>query len=64
MATSRKEVFTRHLIEQVLSFAAGRHMEPVDEFVIDDILQAVGKDGDGLRTLVVEALASEIVRSR
>ena len=64
VATSRKEVFTRHLIEQVLSFAAGRHMEPVDEFVIDDILQAVGKDGDGLRTLVVEALASEIVRSR
>ena len=61
---SRKDVFTRHLINQVLSYATGRHMEPIDEFVIEDIFQAVKKDGYGLRTLIVESLASEIFRSR
>jgi hypothetical protein len=39
-------------------------MEPIDEFVIEDIFQAVKKDDYGLRTLLVEALASEIFRSR
>jgi len=33
-------------------------------FVIEDIFQAVKKDDYGLRTLIVEALASEIFRSR
>ncbi len=64
LTTSRKDAFTRHLIEQFLSYAAGRHLEPVDEFVIDDIFEAVEKDGYGLRTLVVESLASAIFRSR
>jgi hypothetical protein len=64
LVASRQDVFARHLIKQVLSYAAGRHMEPIDEFVIEDILQAVKKDGYGLRTLIVEALASEIFRSR
>jgi len=64
LVASRTDVFTRHLIRQVLSYATGRHMEPVDEFVIEDIFQAVKKDDYGLRTLMVEALASEIFRSR
>ncbi len=64
LLTSRQDSFTRHLISQVLSYAAGRHMEPVDDFVIEDIFQAVKKDGYGLRTLIVESLASEIVQSR
>jgi hypothetical protein len=64
LASSRKDVFARHLIKQVLSYGTGRHMEPSDEFVIDDILQAVQKDNYGLRTLIVECLASEIFRSR
>ena len=64
LVASRTDVFTRHLIKQVLSYAAGRHMESIDDFVIEDILQVVKKDGYGLRTLVVEALASEIFRSR
>ncbi|MEO6243919.1 MAG: DUF1592 domain-containing protein, partial [Opitutaceae bacterium] len=48
---SRTDVFTRHLIKEFLSYATGRHMTPVDEFVIEDILQAVKIDGYGLRTL-------------
>jgi hypothetical protein len=64
LVASRADVFAHHLIRQVLSYASGRHLEPVDEFVVEDILQAVQQDGYGLRTLVVEALASEIFRSR
>ncbi len=64
LVTSRWDMFTRHLIKQVLSYATGRHLEAVDEFVIEDIFQAVKKDGYGLRTLLVECLTSEIVRSR
>ncbi len=64
LVTSRKDIFTRHLLKEFLSYAAGRHMEPSDEFVIEEIFQAVSKDGYGLRTLIVEALASEIFRSR
>jgi hypothetical protein len=60
----RADAFTRHLIRQFLSYATGRHMASGDDFVIEDILQAVKKDGYGLRTLVVESVASEIVRLR
>ncbi len=61
---SRKDIFARHLIRQFLSHATGRHMEPSDDFVIEEIFEAVQKDGYGLRTLIVESLASEIFRSR
>ena len=64
LVARRTDTFTRHLIKEVLSYAAGRHLEPIDEFVIDDIFEAAKKDGYGLRTLIVECLASEIVRSR
>ncbi|MCB1211615.1 MAG: DUF1592 domain-containing protein, partial [Verrucomicrobiales bacterium] len=60
----RKDAFTRHLIDQVLSYATGRHMKPVDDFVIEDIFQAIKKDNNGLRTLIVEALTSDVFRSR
>lgn len=64
LVANRQDAFTRHLIEQFLSFATGRHMQPIDELEIEDIFQAVKKDGYGLRTLVVESLASDIFRSR
>jgi hypothetical protein len=64
LVASRTDVFTRHLIRQVLSYGTGRHMEAVDDYVIDDIFEAVKKDGYGLRTLVEECLASDIFRSR
>jgi len=64
LVASRQDGFARHLIKQVLSYATGRHMEPVDDFVIEEIFQAVKQDDYGLRTLMVEALSSEIFRSR
>lgn len=64
LVAGRKDIFARHLIKQVLSYGTGRHMEPIDEVVIEEIFQAAKKNDYGLRTLIVEALASEIFRSR
>lgn len=60
----RSEHFTRHLINQLLSYGTGRHMEGVDQYVMDDIYEAVKKDKLGLRTLIIESLTSPIFRSR
>ena len=64
LVEGRADVFARHLARQFLSFASGRHLGPADDFVVDDILAAVRREGDGLRALIVESLASEVVRSR
>ncbi len=61
---TREDLFTRNLIRQFLAYTTGRHMEPTDGFILDDIQTAVNKDKRSLRTLVVECLASEIFRSR
>ncbi len=64
LVAGRKDAFARHLIRQILSYATGRHMEALDDYVIEEIHEAVKAEGYGLRTLVIEALASEIVRTR
>lgn len=62
--STRGDLFSRHLITQVLAYTTGRHMEAADDFIIGDIQANVKKDKDGLRTLIVECLTSEIFRSR
>jgi hypothetical protein len=64
IAKSRQEMFTRMLVRQFLSYATGRHLGPGDDFAVDDIVQAVHRDGDGLRTLLLTALTSDIFRCR
>lgn len=64
LATTREDLFTRHLIRQFLTYTTGRHMEVVDGFVIDELHAAVKNSGLGLQTLVVECLTSGIFRSR
>ena len=61
---TREDLFTRHLIRQFLSYAAGRHMEPADEFLLEELHSKLKGRGMGVRTLVVECLLSEIFRSR
>ena len=56
--------FTRHLTEKLLSYSTGRHMERVDQYEIDDILNRVKGDNFGLHSIVVEVLTSQIFRSR
>ena len=60
----RQQAFSRNLVRQFLSFAAGRHLTPADDFAVEDILQAAHRQGDGLRTLLVEAVTSDVFRSR
>lgn len=64
LVSTRSEVFTKHLIATVLTYATGRHMEAVDEFEINDIRDRVKATGNGLGTLIVESLVSDIFRSR
>lgn len=61
---TREDLFTRHLIRQVLTYSTGRHMEPVDDFELDEILIAIKKNKLGLHSLMLECLTSEIFRSR
>lgn len=64
LVSTRAEVFKKHLVSTLLTYASGRHMEAVDQFEIEDIMSRLEKKGGGLRTLVIESLASEIFRSR
>jgi hypothetical protein len=64
LMASRQDVFARALIEKLLTYATGRHMVPVDQNEIDDILERVESRDYGLRTMVIEVLTSNIFRSR
>ena len=61
---TREDLFTRHLITAFLSYGTGRLMEPKDDFIIDDILERVKKEGLGLRTLLAACLTSDVFRFR
>ncbi|MBX7210326.1 MAG: DUF1592 domain-containing protein [Verrucomicrobiaceae bacterium] len=61
---TRSDLFTRHLIRSVLSYTAGRQMEFADDFVIDELDTKIEKQGNGLKTLMVECLMSSVFRSR
>src|SRR6056297_3656821 len=63
LQSNRRELFARSLIEQLLTYATGRHMEETDRFEIDDILARLQADGGGLRSMVIEVLTSETFRS-
>ncbi|WP_372896718.1 DUF1585 domain-containing protein, partial [Stieleria sp.] len=65
LRASRRDQFTRSLIEKLLTYATGRQMEVTDRFAIDDLAARVQADKEaGLRTIVIEVLTSEIFRSR
>jgi hypothetical protein len=61
---TREDLFVRHLIRQVLTYATGRHMETVDEFEIEEIHNELKSRKLGLHALMMESLTSEIFRSR
>jgi hypothetical protein len=64
LATTRKDVFTRNLVEKLLTYSTGRHMGVRDQFEIDEILERVRKADYGLERLVIEVLTSAVFRSR
>jgi hypothetical protein len=61
---TRQQQFTRSLIEKLLAYSTGRHMERADQYQVDDILERVHADGGGLQTMVTEVLTSNLFRSR
>jgi hypothetical protein len=64
LSETRADLFTRHLIRQVLTYSTGRHMEPADNFEMDEIHITAKKNKLGLHTLMLECLTSDIFRSR
>lgn len=61
---TRADLFSRHLIRQILTYTTGRTMELNDDFIIDKLHDKVKKQGLGLNTLLTECLMSEVFRSR
>ena len=64
LVTTRRDLFVRGLVNKLLTYSTGRPMQRADRYEIDDICRHVEADGFGLRTLVTEALTSDIFRSR
>ncbi len=60
----RRDLFARNLVEKLLTYTTGRHMELADQPEINDILNAVKADDYGLQTMVTEVFTSKIFRSR
>lgn len=64
LLSTRSSFFVRHMVETMLSYSTGRHMEPGDRPEIEAIVERIHDEKLGLRTMVVEVLGSAIFRSR
>ncbi|XZE19890.1 DUF1592 domain-containing protein [Pirellulaceae bacterium SH449] len=61
---TRSHFFVRHMVETLLSFATGRHMEQTDQLEVDRIVQRVMAADYSIRTMMDEVFTSETFRSR
>ncbi|MBK8036322.1 MAG: DUF1592 domain-containing protein [Verrucomicrobiaceae bacterium] len=61
---TRADLFTRHLVRQLLTYTTGRTMELADDLPLDQLHEKVKKQGLGLNTIMVECLMSDVFRSR
>ncbi len=64
LATDRSESFVRNLIEKLLTYATGRHMERGDQFEIDDLLEQAQQRDYAMKDILLAALTSDIFQSR
>lgn len=64
MLLERKHLVARCLIQKMVTYATGRHLEAVDRGEIDRITDAVAKDGFRVRDMVHQVVASEIFLSK
>lgn len=60
----RKDQFVRALTRQLLSYACGRRMEPLDRPEIDRILETTKKDNYRFRDILEQVVLSETFRSK
>ena len=66
LVETRRELFTRNLVEQLLTYSTGRHMERSDRFEINDIVERLrGAEGEqlGLKSMLHAVLTSDIFRA-
>ena len=61
---TRADLFSRHLVRQLLTYTTGRTMELADDLPLDQLHDKVKKQGLGLNTIMVECLLSDVFRSR
>ena len=59
----REDQFLRTLTSRLLTYATGRHIEPLDRPEIDRIVAEVKENGKGMRTLIEQCVASSIFRA-
>lgn len=60
----RKSLFARMLTDRLLTYACGRRMEPLDETVIEQIVEELQAHNNGLRSLIEAVVISELFLSR
>ncbi len=61
---TRSEFFVRHMVETMLAFATGRHMEQADRLEIERISQQVIENDYALSTMMEQVLTSDVFLSR
>jgi hypothetical protein len=61
---TRADLFSRHLVRQLLTYTTGRTMELADDLPLDQLHEKVKKQGLGLNMVMVECLMSDVFRSR
>lgn len=60
----RKDVFTQHLAERLLTYGTGRRVEALDRPSVEQVVKATKENRYGLRTMIREVVASDYFRSR
>jgi mono/diheme cytochrome c family protein len=55
---ARKSDLTRNVTEKLLAYALCRQLEGYDEIVVDQLMEAIAKDGYRMQTLITEIVTS------
>ena len=55
---ARKDDLARNLTEKLLAYALCRQLEGYDEIVVDQLMEAIAKDGYRMQTLITEIVTS------
>jgi hypothetical protein len=61
---AHQEQFARALTEKLVTYATGAPVEPPDRAEIEALVAQLAQDGDGLRTLVLLVVESELFASK
>ncbi len=56
--TARKDELARNLTQRLLAYALCRQLEGYDEIVVDQLMEAIAKDGYRMQTLISEIVTS------